>query len=170
MTRLKQTIAEYQAKVDAVPTRESELVELTRDYSTMQTAYVSLLMKREDSVIAANLERRQIGEQFRLVDVASRPERPDNQLQRLAVISSGAAAGLVLGLLGVGLLERRDSSFRCAEEVLEALSLPVFASIPMMVSERERRKAKWRRLAIDAGGTALLLAAAAVVVVWRFQS
>ena len=35
--RLKQTIAAYQAKVDIVPTRESELVELTRDYSTLQT-------------------------------------------------------------------------------------------------------------------------------------
>ena len=76
--RLKQTITDYQAKVDAVPSRESELVELTRDYGTMQAAYASLLMKREDSMIAANLERRQIGEQFRLVDAASRPERPYN--------------------------------------------------------------------------------------------
>jgi len=168
--RLKRTISEYQTKVDAVPTRESELVELTRDYSTMQAAYASLLMKREDSVIAANLERRQIGEQFRLVDAASRPERPYNLLERLAIIASGAVAGVVLGLLGVAVLERRDSSFRRAEEVLAALSLPVFASIPVMASERERREAKWRSLVIDAAGTTLLLAAAAVVVVWRIQS
>ena len=167
--RLKQTIAEYQSKVDAVPTRESELVELTRDYSTMQTAYASLLMKREDSVIAANLERRQIGEQFRLVDAASRPERPYNQLERLRVIASGAVAGLVLGLLGVGLLEYRDSSFKDAKEVINALSLPVFASIPVMTSDSERRAAKRRDWAMDAGGTALLLAAGAVVVLWRMQ-
>ena len=169
-TRLKQTVAEYQTKVDAVPSRESELVELTRDYSTMQTAYASLLMKREDSVIAANLERRQIGEQFRLVDAASRPERPYNQLERLGVIASGAAAGLVLGLLGVGLLERRDSSFKSADEVLKTLSLPVFASIPAMASDREYRTAKRRRWAMDAGGTALLFAAGAVLVLWRMQS
>lgn len=168
--RLKQTVAEYQAKVEAVPTRESELVELTRDYSTMQTAYATLLMKREDSVIAANLERRQIGEQFRLVDAASRPERTYNQLQRLRVMASGAAAGLVLGLLVVGVLEYRDSSFRRAEEVLKALSLPVFASIPVMASDRERRAARRRRWAVDAGGTALLLAAGAVLVLWRMQS
>jgi uncharacterized protein involved in exopolysaccharide biosynthesis len=168
-TRLKQTVAEYQAKVDAVPSRESELVELTRDYSTMQTAYGSLLMKREDSVIAANLERRQIGEQFRLVDAASRPERPYNQRERLAVLASGAAAGLVFGLLGVWLLEHRDSSFRGAEEVLKALSVPVFASIPVMTSDSERRTAKRRDWAMDAGGTALLVAAGAVVVLWRMQ-
>ena len=70
-------------------------------------------------MIAANLERRQIGEQFRLVDAASRPERPYNQRERLAIMASGAAAGLVLGLLAVGLLEYRDSSFRRAEEVVE---------------------------------------------------
>ena len=168
-TRLKRIVTEYQTKVDAVPSRESELVELTRDYSTMQTAYASLLMKREDSVIAANLERRQIGEQFRLVDAASRPERPYNQLERLRVIASGAAAGLVLGLLCVGLLEYRDSSFKQAEEVLTALSLPVFASIPVMISDSERRAAKRRDWAMDAGGTAILLAAGAVVVLWRMQ-
>ena len=72
-------IAAYQAKIDAVPTTESELVELTRDYSTLQAAYGSLLMKREDSLIAANLERRQIGEQFKILDAASRPEKPYNQ-------------------------------------------------------------------------------------------
>jgi polysaccharide chain length determinant protein (PEP-CTERM system associated) len=169
-TRLKQTVAEYQAKVDAVPSRESELVELTRDYSTMQAAYASLLMKREDSMIAANLERRQIGEQFRLVDAASRPERPYNQRERLAVLASGAAAGLVLGLLSVGLLEYRDSSFKHADEVLKALALPVFASIPVMASDHEWRAVKRRGWAIDAGGTVLLLAAGAVLVLWRLQS
>ena len=116
--RLKRTIAAYQAKVDVAPTRESELVELTRDYSTLQTAYASLLTKREDSMIAANLERRQIGEQFRILDPASRPEKPYNQIA--AAVRSWPRApqsGLVLGLLLVGFLEYRDSSFRREEEV-----------------------------------------------------
>ena len=169
-TRLKQLIADYQAKVDAVPTRESELVELTRDYSTLQTAYTNLLMKREDSVIAANLERRQIGEQFRILDPASRPERPYNQRQRLAIMSSGAGVGLVLGLLLVALLEYRDSSFRHEDEVHRALSLPVLALIPVLNSERERRAIRWRALAMDVTGSALLAVAGAIVVFWRMQS
>ena len=73
--RLNKVIAEYQAKIDVVPTRESELVELTRDYSTMQAAYTNLLVKREDAMLAANLERRQIGEQFKLLDTASMPRK-----------------------------------------------------------------------------------------------
>jgi polysaccharide chain length determinant protein (PEP-CTERM system associated) len=168
--RLAQTIAAYQAKVDVVPTRESELVELTRDYSTLQTAYASLLTKREDSVIAANLERRQIGEQFKLLDTASLPEKPYNQVQRFAVMASGAAAGLVLGLLVSALLEYRDTSFRQEEEVLKLLSLPVLALIPLMSSDRERRVAKWRRRAMDLCGTTVLLAVAALLLFWRLQS
>jgi uncharacterized protein involved in exopolysaccharide biosynthesis len=167
---LKQIIAAYQAKVDIVPTRESELVELTRDYSTLQSAYANLLMKKEDSVIAANLERRQIGEQFKLLDVASLPEKPYNQLQRLGVMASGAGAGLVLGLLVVGLLESRDSSFRDEDEVLRVISLPVLALIPVMRSDREHRAARHRGWAIDAAGTAVLLAAGGHLVVWRLHS
>ncbi len=165
--RLTQTIAAYQAKVDAVPTRESELVDLTRDYGTMQAAYSELLMKRENAQIAANLEHRRIGEQFRLVDVASRPQRPDNQRERLAITASGTIAGLVIGVLLVGLLEVRDSSFRRPEEVVQALSLPVLASIPLMASDREQRRTTRRQRLIDIAGVAVVVIAVAVLVAWR---
>ncbi len=168
--RLRQTISQYQANVDVLPTRESELVELTRDYSTMQTAYENLLTKRQDSAIAANLERRQIGEQFKLLDVASLPAAPYNQVQRLGVMASGAIAGLLVGLLLVGWLERRDSSFRAEEEIVKALNLPVLALIPTMNSDGERQAAARRRWAIDAGGTVVCLTVAAVLVFWRMNS
>jgi protein tyrosine kinase modulator len=168
--RLKATLTDYQSKVDAAPSRESELVELTRDYGTLQAAYTSLLTKREDSMIAANLERRQIGEQFRILDPASRPEKASNQRQRLAIMSAGAGLGLVLGLLVVGLREYRDSSFRQEDEVHRVLSLPVLALIPMMTSEGEDRKARWRRRLMDAVGTTVLVAAIAVVLIWRLTS
>ena len=136
----------------------------------MQTAYASLLMKREDSMIAANLERRQIGEQFRLLDAASLPERPYNQLAapgrhgiRRRRRTRARPARRRVARVSRLQLQRRE------EEVLKALSLPVLASIPVMTSDSERRAAKRRDWAMDAGGTALLLAAGAVVVFWRLQ-
>jgi polysaccharide chain length determinant protein (PEP-CTERM system associated) len=167
--KLKLRMAEYQAKVEGVPTRESELVELTRDYGTLQSAYTNLLSKREDSKIAANLERRQIGEQFRILDPASLPERPFNQMQRQAMIASGAVAGLGFGLLLVGWLEYRDSSFKRDEDVVRVLSLPVLALIPIMASDRERRSRRRRALAANLAAGVALVAAAAVLVLWRFQ-
>ena len=130
--RLKNTIGAYQAKIEVVPTRESELVELTRDYSTLQETYSSLLLKREDSKLAANLERRQIGEQFKVLDSASLPERPSNRKQQLGCLIGGPLGGLALGLLLVGFLELRDSSFKTEDDVLRVLSLPVLALIPAM--------------------------------------
>jgi len=168
--QLKKTISSLQGKVDVLPSRESELVELTRDYSTLQAAYSSLLTKREDSMMAANLERRQIGEQFRILDPASMPERPYNQTQRLAITFSGALAGLGLGLLLVAIGEFRDSSFRSEDEVMAALSLPVLALIPVMDSDRERHQRQWRQHWIDGAGVVLLVGAVAVVVIWRLQS
>ena len=165
--RLKQVMAGYQAKVDVVPTRESELVELTRDYGTLQAAYMSLLAKREDSKIAANLERRQIGEQFRILDPASLPEKPYNQQQRLGMMAAGAIGGAVFGLLIVGFLEYRDSSLKKEIDVVRTLSLPVLALIPMMASAGERRKAQRRMWALNIVAGIALLGSAAILALWR---
>ena len=167
---MKATIASYQGKVDAAPTRESELTELTRDYSTLQSAYSTLLLKRENSTVAANLERRQIGEQFRIIDPASLPNRPFNQFQRLSVIASGAGIGLALGLLIVGFREYRDSSFRSEEEIHRTLKLPVLAVVPVMASRREEEVERWRTLRLDIIGGAMCLMTLGLVVLWRFHS
>ena len=128
-----------------MPTRESDLVELTRDYNTLQTTYQSLLAKREESNLAANLERRSIGEQFRILDPARVPERPFSPNQ-LMITAGGAAGGLVLGLLLVGLGIYRKSSFEAEQDVMRLCQLPVLASIPLMVSAQERRTAtRWSR-------------------------
>ena len=47
-----------------------------RDYTTLQAQYTGLLGKSQDAKVAANLERRQIGEQFKLLDPARLPQRP----------------------------------------------------------------------------------------------
>lgn len=167
--RLKTTIDSYQANVDVVPTRESELVELTRDYATLQSAYASLLTKREESKIAANLERRQIGEQFRILDPASLPGKPYNQMQRLAFIGAGAVAGLLLGLALAGLLEYRDSTFMTEDDVLGALSMPVLALVPVMASGTERQSTRRRKLIVDLVGILVMLGSAGVLLVWGLQ-
>ena len=151
------------------PTRESELVELTRDYSTLQNTYASLLLKREDSKLAANLEHRQIGEQYRILDPASLPMRPFNQKKRLGVLAGGTLGGLALGLLMVGFLEYRDSSFKCEDDVLRVLSLPVLALIPVMEAEREPG-ARRRRFGVGLSVILVVMSSAAALVVWTLQS
>lgn len=165
-TRLRSALEDYQAKVNAVPTRESELVELTRDYEVLKKTYDGLVTKREDSKLAANLERRQIGEQFRILDPASLPERPDNLRNRLLFTFSGAIAGLTLGLCLVGFVEYKDSSFTREDEVLRLLTLPVLALVPVMASEKENRRQRRKQWLIDAVAVVVLVASIGQVVVW----
>jgi uncharacterized protein involved in exopolysaccharide biosynthesis len=167
-SNLKQTIAGYQGKVDLVPTRRAELVELTRDYATVQAAYNDLLKKQEDSKLAANLERRQAGEQFRILDPASFPEKPYNHLLKLEVAVGGSLAGLLLGLGLVGLLEYQDSSFKTEDDVARLLALPVLAIVPILIPERERQAQRRRRI-VGLAAVFVLLGSVAALAVWRLQ-
>jgi polysaccharide chain length determinant protein (PEP-CTERM system associated) len=130
--RLRKLAAAYQSRLEAIPSRETELAELMRDYSTLQSIYADLLGKNEQSKIAANLERRQIGEQFKVLDAARPAERPFSP-DRTKINLLGGLGGLLLGLALAVLLEYRDSSFRSEEDVTQVLDLAVLAQIPRIV-------------------------------------
>jgi len=144
---LRQRATEFQQRAEAGPSRESELVELMRDYNTLQHLYTGLLNNREQARIAANLEKRQIGERFRLLDPANLPQRPFSP-NRERTVMIGAFAGAALGLGLIGLFEYRDRSLKTDEEVATVLSLPVLAVVPFMRSRRELRLSRSRRVAM----------------------
>jgi polysaccharide chain length determinant protein (PEP-CTERM system associated) len=162
--RLRQSVATYQARIEATPTRESELTALTRDYTTLQTNYQSLLARQQDAKVAANLERRQIGEQFRLVDPPRIPERPFSPNRPLMALV-GALAGLALGLVWAGWLEHRDTSLRTEEDVVLALGLRVLARVPSMRSREEAQRGRRRALLLT-GGLAVLLGG--IAASWKY--
>lgn len=164
--RLRDQVMEYQAKLDAVPSRESELAELTRDYRTLQTTYETLLVKREDAKLAANLERRNIGEQFKVLDPATTPQQPYSP-NRLLVVGGGAAGGALLGLLFVAGLEYRNSSFTREEEVLRLCQVPVLAVVPLMMSVHERQRVRRRTKTAVMIGILCLVVSGVALAIWR---
>lgn len=166
--QLQAQIASYQGKVDAVPTREAELTSLNRDYATLQSAYTTLLSKREDSKIAVNLERNQIGEQFKVLDPARVPERPNSpNVMRIDLV--GSALGLMLGLVLVGFLEYRDTTFKTEEDVSQLLKLPVLALVPMMASERERRARRRRHRLVALAVGVIIISTTTALALWKLQ-
>jgi capsular polysaccharide biosynthesis protein len=118
----------------------SYIEENLRDSESLAEDSRFLESQPQDSAVAANLQRRQIGEQFRILDSASLPERPHNQNQRLGLLVGGPIAGLALALLLLGFLEYRDSTFACEDDVLRVLSLPVLALIPNMDGDRRKNR------------------------------
>jgi type II secretory pathway predicted ATPase ExeA len=136
---------------------------------TLQEGYTALLRKSEESKIAVNLERRQIGEQFKIIDGARLPEKPISP-DRLRINGMGILGGLALGLALVAFLEYRDTSFKNDDDVMTTLALPVLAVIPVLTNAGERRVARRRKLLLAASASVTcMLLAAAVMVVWQYQ-
>jgi polysaccharide chain length determinant protein (PEP-CTERM system associated) len=164
--QLRGTLQEHQLRIEQVPGVESEWLALTRDYDTQQSAYRDLLAKSELARVATELEKGQIGEQFRILDPARTPVRPAG-VNRLEINATGAGIGFGFGLLLAALLEFRNRSFRTATDVLEACKLPVLALLPRVITEAERRRARWRRLVVS--GVAAVFMLAGTYVFWMLQ-
>ena len=139
--RIRQQIGIYQSRVQLSPRVEEEYKLLTRDYTTAQKHYDDLLNKKTQHEMASDLERRQQGEQFRVMDPPNLPERPTypNRLQFTAI---GFVGGICLGIGMVVILEFRDKSVRTESDVEHYLKLPTLAMVPPVGGAGARRAPK----------------------------
>jgi polysaccharide chain length determinant protein (PEP-CTERM system associated) len=164
--RLRQVAQDYQAWVEGAPLRQAEMTELTRDYGTLQGRYNALLAKMEDSRMAADLERREGGQQFKLLDPARLPERPFSP-NRVRLNILGALFGLGFGAALATIVEYRDTTLRSEEDVAATLALPVLARIPEMVTASERRRLRRVRLTLSMTAIAAVLLAGSGAAAWK---
>jgi polysaccharide chain length determinant protein (PEP-CTERM system associated) len=128
---IQRRIRLYQARVESTPAVEQEYKGLTRDYQTALEGYNDLLKKRDQAEMATALQRQQQGEQFRVLDAASLPDKPSFP-DRLKFSLGGIGGGLALGLGLTLLLEMRDTSVRTDKDVEALLHLPVLAVVPQL--------------------------------------
>jgi capsular polysaccharide biosynthesis protein len=105
--------------------------DLTRDHQTAQDFYDSLLSKMNQSQMATDLERRQEGEQFRLMDDANLPDAPTFPKRGMFAVG-GFVLGLGLGLLLIAFLEYKDKSLRTERDVWTFTKLPTLATIALV--------------------------------------
>lgn len=134
---LKQQVVMYQKRIEETPKREQEMLHISRDYDLLRTNYQSLLDKKIQAQMAENLERKQQGEQFKILDPARLPEKPFKP-NRNAILFMGALAGLAMGLGLAWFRESMDRSFYELSDLETYLGLPVLASIP---NQKEEKKA-----------------------------
>jgi uncharacterized protein involved in exopolysaccharide biosynthesis len=134
---LRAKIRNYEARVRVTPLVEEQFKQLTRNYQTALEFYNDLLKKQDASAMATDLERRQQGETFEVLDPASLPEKPSFPNRRLFV-GGGFAGGLGFGIALTLVLEFRDKSLRSEEDVTFFLKLPTIAMVPVMRSDGDR--------------------------------
>jgi polysaccharide chain length determinant protein (PEP-CTERM system associated) len=165
---LQRTLAQYQARVENVPRTEQEYQKLARDYETTQDLYKSLLTRQAQAEVAENMEQRQKGEQFRVIEpavAASRPTAPD----RPKLIGLGLLLALGLAVAAVIAAEQLDTSFHSVDDLRRHARAPVLVSIPQVITaaaaQEKRRKLGLTAAAATAGlvlivGASYLLASA----------
>jgi len=131
ITKLSNNIRYYERLVEDTPKREQELLSLRRDYQNIQGSYSSLLNRKLEAEISVNMEKKQKGEQFRIVDSARVSEKPISpDMKRLLLLA--IAAGIAIGCGIIYLLEFLDSSFRDRKDVETFLGLSVIATVPVL--------------------------------------
>lgn len=165
--RLQGVLGMYQARIEATPVREAELIALTRDYETLQGTYRNLLQKREESQISANLESRQIGEQFKILDPARIPERPASP-DRPRLYLMALLGALAVGVALAAAAEYLDRTLRTEADVRAALNLLVLATVPLVRDTKLAARRLRRNIALGAAATAVV--AVCATVAWRLLS
>ncbi len=118
----------YQERVSSSPEVEEEYKSITRDNQTAQAFYDDLRNKIQTAKMAVDLEKRQQGEQFRVMDEPNLPESPSSP-KRPVFVAGGLAAGLFLGLLIVGVLEYLDTAVRSERDIWAFTKLPTLGVI-----------------------------------------
>lgn len=145
--RLQNAIRGYQARIQMAPSVEEQYKGLTRDHATALQFYNQLLSKKTESEMATDLERRQQGEQFRVMDPPNLPERPTFPNRPLFAVFGGVV-GVGIGVGLTMLMEFRDRSIRTERDVEYFLQLPTLALMPVvgkdMASEEGNKVSRWK--------------------------
>lgn len=127
----------YMRRVEATPAVGAELEGILREYAVVRDKFATLLSRKVEAELAQDLERRQSGSLFRIIEPAIPPLAPDRPRPFQVLLVS------LLGGLGVGIglasyRASRDTSVRGAAEARQRLGIPVLASVPS-IGTRHRR-------------------------------
>ncbi len=155
--RLKDEIDQYQRRLNATPVREQQIAGILRNYDQLKQDYTDLLAKESQSRMAADLEKRQEGQQFRLVDRPSLPTVPSSP-NRIKVSLGGAAAGIGLGLALAFLMSITDSSFHSEDDLSQRFALPLVVGVPLLLTSYEERSRTRKKAFEWVAGSGLVLA------------
>lgn len=135
--RLRAEVAAIEAKIAATPAVAERLESLTRNFDQLSRTYQDFSDRLQQASVQADMERRQLGQKFRILESAETAFEPSSP-NRILLLSLGAILGIALGV-GIGLVaEVTDSSVHSSTELQTALGIPVLASVPRIMLEADR--------------------------------
>jgi succinoglycan biosynthesis transport protein ExoP len=170
--RLSQVGDEIQTQLNSTPSVAKQLDALKVEYEHLFNTFQDFAKRHNESIVQAQLERRQLGEQFRVLEAAFRAPGPSAPNRPLIIIL-GSMFAVMVGL-GIGVLfEALDTSPHDARQLQTRLALPVLATIPAIWLESDRlhqRRARTRMAAATAAVVAFALVGGAANYFWVYGS
>lgn len=163
------SIADLQRRVGGIPGTEVNLGAIDREYTMKKTVHDELLNKKNQvSLEVAALTSAQ-GDKISVVDPANLPQNPVAP-KRAQLLILGLAFGLGVGLFcAVGVEVPRLLTVQNIEDARHYTHLPVLISVPELLTAREIRRRRARRLLLTAAGIAVtVVSIPALALLLRF--
>jgi multidrug efflux pump subunit AcrA (membrane-fusion protein) len=152
IARLHAAVDELQTQLAQTPAVAELLDGLEREYRHLFDSYQDFSNRQLEAMVQAQLERRQLGEQFRVLESAFiAPEATSPN--RLLILILGSVFAVAVGV-GVGIMrESVDSSLHSARQLQTAFSIPVLAAIPKILLEADLAALRRSRISASLGAT-----------------
>jgi hypothetical protein len=166
--RLSKLVASYHAKLEAVPVREQQIAVLVRDYEINKAHYTQLLDKQLSAETATQLEIRQKGEQFSVLDPAQPAQRPSSP-KRVLIDLAGCLGGLILGALFAIAPEFFGASIISPDQIPMHNGNQVLEVIPAILTEVAQKRKKMQRILATVCGLVATIAGATFLL-YRYRA
>lgn len=152
------------AAIGGVPAVQEQVAAATNDLQMASDRYKHLEDRKFGADMFSDVEARQQGERFVLVDPAQPPNEPTTP-NRLLIDSIGVGAGLVFSLLVVAIMELLNPAVKTEREVRERLRAPIFGAIPPLTSPSDKRRRRMWSVLAATGNLLLAVGYVGVLVV-----
>jgi succinoglycan biosynthesis transport protein ExoP len=131
--RIRSQTGSLQGRIENTPIRTIELSKISRGYEITLRKYQDLLGKSLESELSENMEKKQKGEQFQILDAANFPLKPIRP-NRPLIILIGFLAGLGGGFGLAFVWDNLDTSFKRSDEIKAYVNVPLLATIPTLIT------------------------------------
>lgn len=166
LSQTEAQIASFGQRIGGVPGATVGLEAINREYLSAKAVYDEMLKQQQTAEIGADIAGRAQGESIAVIDAASLPEQPVAP-KRPVLMLLGLVAGLGFGVALAAAFEvPRLLTIQTTEDAEHYTGLPVLVTLPTLLTPREERNLKLRRVAFAfAGVAATILSAPALAFV-----
>ena len=168
LDRAEGEIATVGQQLSGVPATEVELEAIQREYQTEKAIYDQMVEQQNKANMGAEVASRAQGESIAVIDPASLPSQPVAPKRPLLMLL-GLFAGLACGVALAAAFEvPRLLTVQTSEDAEHYTGLPVLVTLPMLLTPREQRVRRARRVALAlAAVVATVVSAPALAFVLR---